>query len=320
MAVARIERYTPACKAEWDAFVDASKNSTFLLRRDYMDYHSDRFADHSLVFRDEAGAIVTLLPAAEAEEGRVLSSHPGLTYGGFVMGDRCAAPDPLEWFRLLRTYAVEAGFKAVDYKPVPHIYHRRPAEEDLYALFREGAQLRVRNLATAVDLPGGIASRLGKRAAKRSTRFGIEVAETEGTEEFWSIIEEDRRVRHNTRPVHTFEEIERLRSLFPGNIRTYKAVRQGRVLAGAVVFVNRTEGPGSVLHLQYAAANAEGMAVYAVDAIYHALVTDIFPRAAWFDFGTSNEDSGRYLNTGMTAHKEEFGGRSIVYDTYRLTL
>ena len=34
---------------EWDNFVASAKNSTFLHMRPYMDYHSDRFNDYSLV-------------------------------------------------------------------------------------------------------------------------------------------------------------------------------------------------------------------------------------------------------------------------------
>ena len=45
-----IRRYTEADKAAWDAFVAQSKNGTFLFFRDYMDYHRDRFDDHSLMF------------------------------------------------------------------------------------------------------------------------------------------------------------------------------------------------------------------------------------------------------------------------------
>ena len=45
----RIERYTPDRKSLWDDLTDASRNATFLLRRDYMDYHADRFADCSLI-------------------------------------------------------------------------------------------------------------------------------------------------------------------------------------------------------------------------------------------------------------------------------
>ena len=36
-------------KEAWDAFVDMSKNGTFLLKRGFMDYHSDRFFDCSVL-------------------------------------------------------------------------------------------------------------------------------------------------------------------------------------------------------------------------------------------------------------------------------
>jgi DNA-binding response OmpR family regulator len=45
-----VERYTASRKREWDTFVSTAKNATFLFFRDYMDYHRDRFTDHSLMF------------------------------------------------------------------------------------------------------------------------------------------------------------------------------------------------------------------------------------------------------------------------------
>ena len=48
-----IRRYNPAMADEWNQFVRASKNGTFLFDRRFMDYHSDRFSDHSLMcYRD----------------------------------------------------------------------------------------------------------------------------------------------------------------------------------------------------------------------------------------------------------------------------
>ena len=50
-------------------FLDTPKNATFLFRRDYMDYHRDRFADHSLmIFRGEK--LAALLPANRAATAR----------------------------------------------------------------------------------------------------------------------------------------------------------------------------------------------------------------------------------------------------------
>ena len=45
-----IRRYTTDMADEWNQFVARSKNGTFLFHRGYMDYHQDRFVDHSIVF------------------------------------------------------------------------------------------------------------------------------------------------------------------------------------------------------------------------------------------------------------------------------
>ena len=77
-----VRRYTPADKPLWDGFVALSKNATFLHYRDYMDYHSDRFNDFSLMAFD-GGRLLALLPANLS--GDTLYSHQGLTFGGWLM-------------------------------------------------------------------------------------------------------------------------------------------------------------------------------------------------------------------------------------------
>ena len=48
-SVITIQRYIPDREDEWNRFVSASKNGTFLFDRRFMDYHRDRFSDHSLL-------------------------------------------------------------------------------------------------------------------------------------------------------------------------------------------------------------------------------------------------------------------------------
>lgn len=312
----RILRYTPADRERWDRFVDSSRNGTFLLKRGYMEYHSDRFEDFSLIVETDGGEIAALFPASMS--GDTVTSHGGLTYGGLVLGYHTSGSLPLTLLPALSEWLSARGVATLIYKPVPHIYHSNPCEEDLYALFRCGASLSVRNLATVIDMRRPVpSSRLGKRAEKRRRRFGIAVQEVESAAPFWDIIVEDRRVRHNTVPVHTCAELDLLKSRFPDNIRFFVAVREadGSILGGAVIYLDR-----GVIHLQYAACTPEGKELYATDVIYHDLIFNRFPLENYFDFGTSNEQAGRYLNCGMVAHKEEFGGRSVVYDTYRLDL
>ena len=45
----RTLRYNSTNKAIWDKFVTDAKNGHIMFLRDYMDYHSERFRDHSLM-------------------------------------------------------------------------------------------------------------------------------------------------------------------------------------------------------------------------------------------------------------------------------
>jgi hypothetical protein len=79
--------YQPEYKSCWDTFVAQSKNATFLFFRDYMDYHADRFHDHSLMFYKK-DRLLGLLPGNVEED--VYYSHQGLTYGGNPVPKRLA--------------------------------------------------------------------------------------------------------------------------------------------------------------------------------------------------------------------------------------
>ena len=121
-----IRRYTEADKAAWDAFVAQSKNGTFLFFRDYMDYHRDRFDDHSLMFYLD-GRLYALLPANRV--GETLYTHQGLSYGGLVMSSENTTAHVCTLFAELNVWLRDEGFSRVVYKAVPWIYHRLPSEE-----------------------------------------------------------------------------------------------------------------------------------------------------------------------------------------------
>ena len=48
-----VKRYEPKYFEEWNAFISTAKNATFLFNRDFMEYHSDRFEDFSLLIFDQ---------------------------------------------------------------------------------------------------------------------------------------------------------------------------------------------------------------------------------------------------------------------------
>ena len=57
-----IRRYSHNDIDVWNRFVGESRNATFLFNRNYMDYHSDRFTDASIMAYRK-GKLCALLPA-----------------------------------------------------------------------------------------------------------------------------------------------------------------------------------------------------------------------------------------------------------------
>ena len=145
----QVERYTTADRETWNDFVRQSKNGTFLFERAYMDYHRDRFVDHSLVVRDQRNRMIAVLPASRHDG--MLVSHGGLTYGGFVSGPSMTTKRMLEVFEMSLRHLRGEGIERMTYKCVPHIYHSMPAEEDAYALFAQGGRLVRRDVSSAID-------------------------------------------------------------------------------------------------------------------------------------------------------------------------
>lgn len=313
MAQLEIERYTPAHKKEWDDFVDRSKNGTFLLQRDYMDYHADRFPDHSLMVRRDS-KLYALLPVTAA--GTVVYSHRGLTYGGLIMGPKATASEIIEAMAGICRRFQDEGYERMVYKPVPHIYHTIPAEEDLYALFRVGATLQSRLISCSVRMDSRLKLRdIRKSGIRNAIRHGITVTTSQDYDGFWEILTRNLDSKYGASPVHTASEIKLLAEKFPDNIRLHTAMLNGKPVAGVVMFLSR-----EVAHAQYISASPGGKETGALDLLFSTLLDSEYKDFAYFDFGTSNEDDGKILNQQLIYQKEGFGGRAICYDTYNIQL
>ena len=300
----------------WDEFVARSRNATFLHYRAYMDYHSERFHDHSLVFINEKGKIVALLPANAA--GETLYSHQGLTYGGMLIAMKSTTKEVIEAFRLLTDYAKEQSFKKIIYKPVPSLYHRYPCEEDLYALFyATHSALECRNISSVIDFRQPLTwsqnRRLGVNRAKRN---GLYVKESDDFSAFWKILEDNLRERYNAAPVHSLAEITMLKTRFPDHIRLFMAYDSCHCpQAGTLIYDSN-----GVAHSQYISSTSVGKESHAVDLLFSEVIHHYAPTHRYFDLGTSNEQGGTYLNESLIHQKEGFGARAIIYDTWAITL
>jgi len=307
------KRYTREQRKEWDDFVRNSKNGIFLFYRNYMEYHSDRFRDFSLLFLQNGLQPVALLPANIV--GDVVYSHAGLTFGGLICGYSMTTNLMLEISRILVEYLKSMSVKNLVYKAIPHIYHSVPAEEDLYALFRYDAKLLKREVTSAIPMPAERFHKNRNWAIKKAERNHVIVEKSDDLEQFMSILTRMLVARHELKPVHTYEEMNRLASTFPDNIKLFAAYKGDVMLAGVIVYES-----SNVAHAQYSANTEEGMKMGALDAVYGHLVNDYYREKRYFDFGISTEGGGRHLNIGLIRYKEAFKARAVMQDTYELKI
>lgn len=310
----RVERYDPSRREQWNAFVGASKNGTFLFNRDYMEYHADRFTDYSLLCYDSRERLVALLPASVTDG--LVTSHGGLTYGGVISDADMKTSTMLGVFAALFDFMRQDGVRRLVYKPIPHIFHLMPAEEDLYALFVHNARLFRRDASSAVWLPDRMKFAKGKReGVRKALRAGLDVRESVDFTTFFAIGAAVMRDRHNLRPVHTSEEMALLAGRLPENIRLHASFAGERMLAGAISYLFP-----SAVHIQYMYNSDEGLGVGALDVVLDHLINHLYLGYRYLSFGVSTEDEGRYLNEGLIHQKEMFGARSIVHDFYEVAL
>ena len=306
-----ITRYTGDDRGLWDSLVRASRNATFLHLRGYMDYHSDRFADASLIayFR---GKPMALLPANLAR-GNVLRSHGGLTYGGWILPEgHLDGADVLSLFQALKEYCRGAGIDRIDYSPVPTIYHRRPSQDDIYALFRMGATMTSCAISSTIDYadPGGF-NTLMRRHLRKAEKLSPEIREQEDVTEFHRMLEQCLADRHDTAPVHTLGELQMLRDAFPDNIRVFTLSADGEMQAGICMYLTDT-----VAHAQYIATTAAGRGNNVLPYLVHHLIDLFSTTRRYFDFGTSCEEGGLVLNEGLLRQKSSFGASATVYQRF----
>lgn len=312
-----IRRYKAEDIELWDGLVAASRQGSLLHMRGYMDYHADRFRDCSLIALRK-GKPTAILPANIDGEG-ALRSHQGLTYGGWLTPrSHFDGTDMLELFKAWTDWCQGNGIHEIVYKAVPHIYHRIPAEEDIYALFRFGARIETVNLSSVIDMreiPSFNTQQ--KRHLKKASTQQPWIRETDYAGEFMPLLKECLKERHDAVPVHSQEELQLLKDRFPKGIRLFLAGTGASNKPEASVCIYDTN---SVAHCQYIATSEAGRGNGVLTYLFQHLIHNVFSNNRYFDFGTSNEYAGHVLNSGLIHQKTGLGGRGLAYQIYKIII
>ena len=304
--------YVESDRVAWDSFVAQSRTPLFFFNRSFMEYHKDRFRDNSMLLFDH-DSLAGVLPATRHDN--ILISHGGLTYGGLVLGTRIRAATVLAALSSLTTTARAQGLSKIVYKTIPYIFYRQPAQDDLYALHRLGAQVVRRDISSIIHLDARLRLSKGRKwMIARARKEKLTVSRSNDWERFHVLLSATL-ARHEATPVHGIEELRHLSSLFPEQIQLHVIDSDSELLAATLLFIF-----DNVVHTQYIATNDAGKAVGALDFLVEELI-ERFATAGikYFSFGISTEHQGTTLNEGLIAQKEGFGARGMAIDFYELS-
>ncbi len=277
-----------------------------------MDYHSDRFDDYSLIILD-GEKWIAVLPANIMNNE--VHTHQGLTYGGLLYNEKLKLTSILSVFKILLSYLNENKIEKIFIKTIPTIYHQKPADELLYALFLVNAKLTKRDSLSVLDLRENFKISDGrKEGIKKGMKAGLEIIETTDFKPFWNEILEPNMVKkHGVKPIHSLAEITKLHQLFPKNIRQFNVYQNNIIVAGTTIFESK-----NVAHSQYIFGDESKTTNGSLDFLYNHLIMNIFKDKKYLDFGSSNGYLGNKLEVNLSFWKQGFGASTVVQDFYEI--
>jgi len=272
-----------------------------------------------LNIENEQGQLVAVLPSAvDPHDPQAIISHPGITYGGMIHQGGLRGEDMINALKEVCDYYSKTGYRSFTYKAVPNFYQQIPAGDDCYAIYRLNGRLIRCELSAVIDLLSRPQlSGRRKRCLSKAAGSGLKIIYgNKLLPDFWRLLEETLRQRHNANPIHSFADITKLSKLFPENMECVAAVQGDKMVAGTLLYKTN-----SVARTQYMASDESGRKTGALDLVLEGSIMKARETGfRYFDLGTSNLKQGKILNQNLYQFKTEFGAGGVVFEQFQIAL
>ncbi len=314
-----ILQFQRGMEQEWDEFVKNSNNGTIFQLRKFLSYHDERrFTDHSLIFKKN-NKIIAVFPAAEILRNgkKVLHSHPGASYGGFVF-QHISFDDAKYLIQSLENYLQKNSFSEIFYVPTPYIYFKQNCDTLEYALTWNGFEIIENYISSYIDLKADKKDVL-KQVSTRKQRYikrlmkenPLHFEWCKNYEEFYPILVKNKKI-YNVKPTHTLDELLKLDLLFPNQFHLLILYNDDIPIGGTLNIVSNSN----------TAIIFYNMIDYEFKSLQPATL-QIFETMNWakeyglsyLDFGVSQlpqHENPLTPNPSLIKFKEQFGSRGMI--------
>lgn len=319
----KIIPYDGTYRDVWDRFVLESNNGTIFHLQQFFDYHKPgKFSFNHLIFI-EKDKIAGVLPGAVVEDG-IYESPIGASYGSIVTKD-AKFEDAMEFVTTLTEYCKKAGYHKIRLTPPPLIYDCIPNQNLEFAMLWQGFRYETHYISSAIQLDPNreIIPRFQRtvRNCVRKTfhnpdiRFEI----NERYDEFYPIMEENL-AKHDAKPTHSYEDLQKLSKLLPANLRLFMIYHKDRPIGGSLMFYcNKNVALCFYNMMRYKDAELKPIHRVMYEVVKHATENGY----QYVDIGVSQlpaSDNPMTPNRNLIAFKETFDAKTIMRNTLILDL
>lgn len=321
-----IVRYTEEHANAWNELVSKSINGTFLHSRSFFDHNPLNKQDDCSFLYYKKNKVAGVIPCNlyEREGKRILHSYMRSTYGGFVVNEENGVEEAVEMVEKLIAEAKALDVQEIIIRNPFRIFQRQLCDETDYAMWYHGFTLKSRELEIAIDLRAAAADKLKLRYnngtkynVKKAVKF-VQVSESDDYKTFWYLLEQNLLEKHGTKPVHSLDGFNILKSnVGDDKIKLFAGFVDNKMVCGVVTFLFRN----TAIHAQYIGSDSACQDIRPLNAVIDYIIEwGHREKFEYFNLGTANEQGGRVINNGLFHFKEGFGGRGTLRETMSLTL
>lgn len=293
-----VVRYNKEYKEVWDDIVKHSYIDSFIIQRDFIEYHGNRFEDYSLLIFDKKN-LSAIFPANKIDH--TVCSHQGITYGGLFTKKQISYNRRLIYFNAINMYLRKHGIHKVILKTPPFFYSSN--------LEQPYVPIMHHNQVTPIHCDAGSfiftkEYNFPRKCVKKSKLELYQGEYSNDFKSFWEILKINLSDKYNAKPIHSLEEILHLNALFPKNIKLYllRNIINSKIEAGTVLFYSN-----KTVKVQYFATTKNGRYNRVSDILYYHIIKKHLKSKDFIDFGTSmDKDLGR-VSKKLISTKEKFG-------------
>tara|TARA_B100000579_G_scaffold425732_1_gene431891 strand:- start:1217 stop:2173 length:957 start_codon:yes stop_codon:yes gene_type:complete len=311
----------------WDAFIDESSNGTLFQKQSFLAYHIDRkFINHSLLFYKN-NTLVAVLSAALLikQDKRIYYSHPGSSFGGFVINKKTSFEIINEIIKSLEEYLLKLNISSIVLILSPEKYWVNGDESLRYLLHWNSYKATENYISHYVSFNNStpvsdLVSKRKKRYINKLTKENkITIKKGDNFNQFYALLIKSKESL-GAIPTHSLEELKKLKKTFPHQIVLLSSTFNKKVVGGTLLFCINSDV--CLVFYNVVDEKFKGTQLASLQ-LYNAMLFAQKNNYQILDFGVSHKPESLFPLSpkfSLINFKEQFGARGCLRAVYQKEL